>query len=70
MEEIKCVFENENGKCEALTKKKCDNCNFYKTPEQLKNGRMRAIDRLKAVGIYENALLVYKGNIALKVEVE
>ena len=27
----KCIYEKENGKCLALTKKDCAGCSFYKS---------------------------------------
>ena len=41
----KCAFDR-GKKCFALTTKKCNGCNFYKTKEQLKEGREKATDRL------------------------
>lgn len=36
-----CVFDNED-KCRALNEKDCIGCSFYKTKEQLIEGREKA----------------------------
>lgn len=41
----KCAFDL-GKRCHAMTTKKCDDCKFYKTKEQLKEGREKATDRL------------------------
>ena len=43
----KCVFDEGEWKCSALTKKRCVGCSFYKTEEQLSAGREKAEERLK-----------------------
>lgn len=53
-----CAFDKRK-KCIALTTKKCNGCNFYKTKEQLNEGREKATARLmtldKATSDYINA---------------
>ena len=44
-----CVFDLEEGVCSALTEKKCEHCRFYKTAEQLAEGRRKAEDRLDSI---------------------
>lgn len=44
----KCVF-NIGNKCGALTTKKCEKCSFYKTAEELKNGRQKSLKRLDMI---------------------
>lgn len=41
----KCAFDL-GKRCHAITEKKCKGCKFYKTKEQLKEGRERATARL------------------------
>lgn len=50
----KCAFDlNEQG-CSALTKKECEGCRFYKTAEQVAEGRRKAKERLDSIpgGLY------------------
>ncbi len=58
-EKEKCVFDKGN-KCGALTKKDCEGCNFYKTKDQLINGRKVAIKCLKKKGTYKALSEQYK----------
>lgn len=41
----KCVFDEED-KCRALNEKDCDGCRFYKTKEELTEGREKAAERI------------------------
>lgn len=43
-----CVF-NKGKKCSALTPKKCKNCSFRKTEEELTAGREKARERLESL---------------------
>ena len=45
-----CAFDR-GKKCFALTTKKCNGCNFYKTKEQLKAGREKSTDRLMTLSM-------------------
>lgn len=40
-----CAFDRKTH-CAALTDRDCPGCCFFKTPEQLDEGRERAIDRI------------------------
>ena len=54
----KCGLENGDS-CFALNLKKCDGCNFFKTPKQLKEDRRAVAERLKEKGLYEQARKKY-----------
>ena len=41
-----CVFDN-GEECDALREKKCPGCSFRKSPEEFKEGREKATDRLE-----------------------
>ena len=41
-----CCFENGN-ECDCLYIKKCEGCSFFKTKEQLEQGRERSLAILK-----------------------
>lgn len=41
----KCAFEGEN-RCNALNEKKCIRCKFYKTKEELQEGRAKAAKKV------------------------
>ncbi len=41
----KCAFDC-HGKCTALNEQKCIGCNFYKTEEELQEGRDKAVARV------------------------
>lgn len=45
----KC-FADLGGRCKALIKKDCDNCNFYKTQERFELDQEKARERLKKIG--------------------
>lgn len=45
----RCVFNIENNQCSALIEKKCEKCRFYKTQDQLMDGRRRAEERLDSI---------------------
>lgn len=44
----KCAFDKD-GKCLALNTRNCKGCSFYKTPEELISGRVRANERIKTL---------------------
>ena len=44
-----CAFDNGKRSCTALTQKKCNGCNFRKTPEEVRAGRERAARRLRTL---------------------
>lgn len=43
-----CAFKN-NNKCSALTTMQCEGCNFYKTREQVIEGRLKAAKRIESL---------------------
>lgn len=43
---IGCVFRVNERRCSALTKKLCGGCRFYKTEEELKESREKALERI------------------------
>lgn len=66
----KCAFE-KGKKCTALTTKKCNGCNFYKTKEQLKEGREKSTDRLMTLSMATLKKIkakYYRGGSAFKGE--
>lgn len=48
MERIDC-FAYKRRSCQALTKKKCDGCSFYKTKEEFEAGQKKAMERIKTL---------------------
>lgn len=42
----RCVFEDGRS-CKALNERKCENCAFRKTQEELTAGREKALDRIE-----------------------
>lgn len=45
---LDCAFRGyKNFPCKVLTNADCYSCSFYKTKEQLKDGRIKAYNRLK-----------------------
>ena len=44
----RCVFDLDEQRCSALTKKECDGCRFHKTVAQVAEGRRRSEERLDA----------------------
>lgn len=62
MDRIDCFarYEVSNKvKCSALDKKNCQNCTFYKTTEQVKSERAEAVNHLKEIGLYDDAVKKY-----------
>ncbi len=43
-----CAFNNGDN-CVALTKKECEGCAFYKTREELVEGRRKATERINGL---------------------
>lgn len=58
MENKKCVFD-AGTECGALCEKKCNKCSFMKTGEELWNGRRKAEDRLRKLGLYNKMYKKY-----------
>ena len=50
---------SDGDKCNALNKKDCEGCSFFKTPEQLKRDRRAIAERLKKKGLYVWAIRNY-----------
>lgn len=48
---MSCYFDKGN-RCTALKVMECENCNFYKTTEELKTGREKTDKRLISKGLY------------------
>ena len=44
-----CVFRVNDRRCSALTTKVCGRCSFFKTADELKEGREKAKERLKSL---------------------
>lgn len=49
MEFGECAFDTGKRSCSALKEKRCAECNFYKTEEELKKGRAKAEKMLQAL---------------------
>ena len=60
--ENKCAIR-QGRECDALIRKKCQGCSFYKTKERLEASRNATILRLKRLGIYDEMRDVYKGGL-------
>lgn len=43
----KCVFYRSDNNCAALVTKRCGGCAFFKTAEQLEEGRRRSEARIE-----------------------
>ena len=54
-----CAF-NKDGKCVALKEKQCKGCHFYKTPEELAEGRQKATERIRTLSKSKQAYIKYK----------
>ena len=46
---IDCAFRVNERRCSALTKKFCGRCKFYKTAEELQEGRDKAEERIRSL---------------------
>lgn len=59
-----CVFY-QGKKCAALNQKKCGGCRFFKTEEQLEEGRKRAKDRVMSLPLEQRLHIasVYYGKL-------
>ena len=51
-----CVF-NKGEECDALREKKCAGCSFYKTSEELKEGRAKAFERIEKLPLAERVVI-------------
>lgn len=51
-----CVFDN-GEECDALREKKCLGCVFCKTPEELKEGRRKAYERLEKLPLAKRIII-------------
>ena len=59
-----CVFCQNANKCGILTIKKCTGCRFAKTIEELKYGRINALNRIKSLPLKQLEYITnkyYKG---------
>lgn len=54
-----CAF-NKGHSCIALREKDCVGCAFYKTREQLVEGRHRAMDRINALPKTKKYYIIHK----------
>lgn len=59
----KCAFDRDFD-CSALVHKQCEGCPFYKTVEQLEQGRKASIARLVTLDNLE--YYIYKYNLKLE----
>ena len=51
-----CVFDN-GEECDALREKNCVGCPFRKTPEELKEGRRKAFERIEKLPLAERIVI-------------
>lgn len=58
----KCAFDLDD-KCAALTNKECKGCHFFKTQQELEEGRKKANERLGRLDriLRENLINEYYG---------
>ena len=56
-----CVFDN-GEECDALREKNCFGCPFRKTPEELKEGRRKAYERIEKLPLSERIVIHRKYN--------
>ena len=54
-----CAF-NRGSICLALREKKCENCTFYKTREQLVEGRLKAKERINGLPKTKRYYIIHK----------
>ena len=57
--EFNCAFDL-GKKCGAVTEKKCAGCKFFKTEEQLKEGRSKAAERIRRLDPELKSYLFHK----------
>ena len=60
----KCIFESKKEGCAALNEKKCYNCSFYLTEEQLNEKMNKVVEWYADKGISYNDIVIgiQKGN--------
>lgn len=46
---IKCTFDKGDRGCSALISKQCSGCAFYKTEQELRDGRRKSAERLESL---------------------
>ena len=51
-----CVFD-KGEECDALREKKCAGCSFCKTAEELKEGRIKACERIEKLPLSERVVI-------------
>ncbi|TCT14596.1 hypothetical protein EDC18_10577 [Natranaerovirga pectinivora] len=51
-------FAYKPTKCVALTNKKCDGCNFYKTKEEFEVGREKVMERIHSLDVEKQDLII------------
>ena len=54
----KCFADNGRGRCLALDAKNCKDCVFFKTEEQFENDRLKAIKRIRGLGLAQRIGIV------------
>jgi hypothetical protein len=58
---IKCAFDRDDF-CIALREKSCLHCSFYKTEESLKEGRVKAEERISSLPLETRTHIFRKYN--------
>lgn len=48
---MKCFADKAENYCSALKEKKCEGCQFYKTVEQAKRDRAKALQRIESLDL-------------------
>ena len=56
---MKCVFDKGTC-CMALSEKQCHGCSFYKTPQQLTEGRKKADERIASLPAEQQTHIRFK----------
>ena len=54
-----CAF-NKGNWCNALREQKCEGCAFYKTREELVEGRQRAMERINGLPKTKKYYIIHK----------
>ena len=59
-------FAYDKRKCSALKKKECEDCNFYKTKEEVEESRKKSINHIKSLDEYKRNNIIdtyYNGQL-------
>lgn len=70
MTEIACAFKMNNNKCSILTKKSCMRCNFFKTIEEVEQGRKDSEERIRRLSEPKRREIFYKYKFSTSIELE